>query len=646
MNKLHAHIIMLFFLTVFSSFSFAQIGGIGRLSGKKGNFPSDKLAKGRKPSDTSFTKDEKIKLKTYPASYYRYILPANPSDTFVVDTSLRPKQRFKVNFTQKDLYFFMPFQNIGQPLNRLSTKTYQPDKWYDLVPEAKKPFFRNAQDIPLYHTPTPYSRLFYLSGNKQGQMLDSRIGVNIRPYFYVGVGYKGLSSLGYYKNGISSQESWFIHTEYFTPYKRYMLRFYIVKNHLENEEYGGITDESFFENPGKDYLDRGKIPVRLEDKSIWHSRQIWLEQTWKPMKKDSLLHITYNFDYTKAYYGYEGNEKAVFGETVDYSLPFDSTGIRNYRHHLFLNYDRKSWQLRMGAAYHRLFVRYDTLVKTKNVTITPSHYIPYFYYTASLGWEGKALKNDFQVRYETHRQQWYLKEDFGWQAGKHHINFHLLYRYEQPAWYFLIWQSRFERFNWHNDFSNTAQFSAAVSYKGQLGKLRVEQKLYNRPVYFGADSLPHQWQGGITVLSALYSRHFKWRKWGFIPEVRWQTHAANPSMDLPQWNLRGMVYYTDKWFKKHMHMQVGLTVRYFSSYYMSGFNPLTNQFFQQRHKKYGGFYLADLFFDFKVKRFRAFTALEHFNALWERFSPRYYSAPYYPYADYFLRVGIIWEFVN
>ena len=93
-------------------------------------------------------------------------------------------------------------------------------------------------------------------------------------------------------------------------------------------------------------------------------------------------------------------------------------------------------------------------------------------------------------------------------------------------------------------------------------------------------------------------------------------------------------------------MQAGVLIRYFSAFYMPAYNPLTNMFFQQRRRLYGDFYLADIFFDFKVKRFRAFTSLEHFNALWERFSPRYYSAPYYPYADYFLRIGITWEFVN
>ncbi len=636
-----------FFILLFS----AQIIS-AQIEGRDMKFPRGKgrisehgkILSGKTPDSTANATERK-KLKVYPLSDYQYYFPYKAKDTLSIDTLISIKHHIKNNFTQKDIFDFMPFQNIGQPLNFLSAKSFYEDYYYTLILNGKAPVFRSADNIEIYHAPTPYSRLYYLSGNKKGQMLDSKIGIRVKPNWYIGVGYMGLSSLGYYQNGITSQENWFINTEYFHPGKIYLFRFFIVKNHLENEEYGGIVDENLFENPGENYLDRGKIPVRIQAKSIWHSREIKITQEFRPLKNKHLL-ASYDFNYTKAYYDFNGTETYIFGNTIPYSRPTDSTGLRNYRHEITAGFDKDSLSIQTGLAYHRLFVQYDTTVVIQSRVIPKSHHENYLYWIVNFRKKHKNFNEKLRFAYDLKYNQLIVTNTFNYQINKHEFQSELTYKKGLASYKYRFWQSRFADYNWYNNFGHTEKFNFTLSYRSPYGKITADTWSFKNPVYFAQDSLPAQFHGNVRIFSLRYEHDFKWKKFGMAPAVKWQKINQNPAMDLPAWNLRVLIYYTDWWFKHNMRMQSGLQVRYFSSFYMSGFNPLYNDFFQQRRRKYGNFYLMDLFFDFKVKKFRAYASFSHFNALWERTHPSYYSAPYYPYADYFLRLGITWEFVN
>jgi len=617
----------------------------GRIKGLKGGQLTKRGAAAPLKGDTASADTASIRLKTYPASMYRYVYMGREKDTLTVDTLLRPQQRFRANFTQRDLFVYMPFQNIGQPLNPLAVEEVK-EPWGRLVPEGKLPVFRRAGDIPLYHTPTPYSRLFYLSGNKQGQMLDSRIAITVTPHWYIQLGYLGLSSLGYYQHGIASHENWFLMTGYKNRANTFEGRIYVVKNHLENEEYGGILDETYFEQPGRDYVDRGKIPVRLNDKSIWHSRQTGLMLRGRPWKAVPRMYLAYQADFLKGYYRYEGAETGIYGPLQSYSLPYDSTGIRYYRHRWGMQYGSDSLSFSVYYRYERHFVTFDTVVQIPGGFVSRQNYTGYRY--AGMAGEGKFRKIHARVE---------GAYDFAY--GQYETSVRVVYRFRtgtltftqqwsarQPAFYKTVYQSRFVKFNWKNDFPNTTYHDTKLEYRGRLGKAEAGYFYRRNLSYFGTDSLPRVYGATIQGVRVDWERDFGLRKWHLYPRIRWQTVTPNPAFDLPRWNVRVMAYYRDRWFRQHMDLQTGLVVRYFSPYFMSAFNPLTNTFVRQERRKYGGFYLADLFLDFKVKRFRAFLALEHFNALWEKYHPAYYSAPYYPYADEIWRVAIIWEFVN
>ena len=71
-------------------------------------------------------------------------------------------------------------------------------------------------------------------------------------------------------------------------------------------------------------------------------------------------------------------------------------------------------------------------------------------------------------------------------------------------------------------------------------------------------------------------------------------------------------------------------------------NITTLEFYVQKQTKIGGFPMLDFFVNAKVRQTRIFLKAEHFNSAWTGYN--YYSAPNYPYRDFIVRFGLVWNF--
>ena len=91
-----------------------------------------------------------------------------------------------------------------------------------------------------------------------------------------------------------------------------------------------------------------------------------------------------------------------------------------------------------------------------------------------------------------------------------------------------------------------------------------------------------------------------------------------------------------------MLLQTGVVFNYFTEYTANDYNPLLGEFYIQNETKIGGFPLLDFFVNAKVKQARLFVKAEHFNSAMTDYN--FYSAPNYPYRDFIVRFGIVWNF--
>ena len=116
----------------------------------------------------------------------------------------------------------------------------------------------------------------------------------------------------------------------------------------------------------------------------------------------------------------------------------------------------------------------------------------------------------------------------------------------------------------------------------------------------------------------------------------------NEVLNLPTFVTRNTLYFTKHVFKKAMFLQTGITFKYFSSYNMDAYNPLLAEFYTQNREELGAFPLLDFFINAKVRTARIYLKAEHFNSSFT--GNTFYAAPDYPYRDFVIRFGLVWNF--
>ena len=117
---------------------------------------------------------------------------------------------------------------------------------------------------------------------------------------------------------------------------------------------------------------------------------------------------------------------------------------------------------------------------------------------------------------------------------------------------------------------------------------------------------------------------------------------ASLPLNVPEWNLRTTLSFSRDIFQKAMFMQTGITGHYFTKYYADRYNPLLGDFSRQSDVLIGDFPRIDFFVNGKVQQTRLYLKAEHINTLFTE--PNYFSAPGYPYRDFVIRFGLVWNF--
>lgn len=218
---------------------------------------------------------------------------------------------------------------------------------------------------------------------------------------------------------------------------------------------------------------------------------------------------------------------------------------------------------------------------------------------------------------------------------------------ETPSYFLQHYRSN--HFIWNNDFNKTYRFyvGGEVAYPMQYFKPAVKVGFENltRYIYFAENGLPEQMEGNAQVLSVEASADLTTPWIDMINRVAYQTASAE--IPLPAVCLYSNLYYHGKWFRKAMHTQIGIDLRFFTRYYAPLLNPATGQFCVQQTTQIGNYPRLNLYANFFVPRIhlKFFVKWEHFNAY---FMPEktYFSMPGYAYNPAVLHAGLAFHFWN
>ena len=154
---------------------------------------------------------------------------------------------------------------------------------------------------------------------------------------------------------------------------------------------------------------------------------------------------------------------------------------------------------------------------------------------------------------------------------------------------------------------------------------------------------PYQHNGTINYFRIKYEKEFKFRNFGLYNTVLFQNVLdGDELLNVPQLNTRQTFYYENYFFEKALFLQTGLTFSYFTKYSMNAYDPVLAEFYIQNDTSLGNFPRIDFFINAKIQQTRLFLKAEHFNSSYTGYN--YYSAPNYPYRDFVIRFGLVWNF--
>jgi hypothetical protein len=648
-------LLFLFLLSSIQSFSQKKLGMMAK--GKK-----EKYSFNRNGTIDSLNNSGSVKVTlSAKTKYTDYKIFSFKNDTTYIDTTLTIQKEYKFNFLRKDNFELLGFHNQGQTFNSLGYSFDAISNLPDIGFSGKQFNYLNVKDIKYYEVPTPTTEIMYRTGLQQGQVLETLFSLNFSKRLNVSLTYEGIRSLGAYRQSLASNGNFRTSFHYKSKDNRYALRGHIASQDILNQESGGLTASSLSSFMSKDvnFSDRARLDVNLNNsESLLEGTRYYLEQDFKLLsKKDS----TTNKDFsnlkighvinseTKTYEFTQGDRTtAIFGEINSTDAADDGVESNLTNNQLFLEFNSKYvlGKFKVKTDISSFYYKYDTILNINN-TISNTELSGS---AVSFGADWKAKIKNFQLNADASLTPGnsllsgnYLKGEAIYRKDSlFSIKASLLLSAKLPNFNYLLHQSVYDTYNWEHNFSNvkTRDLGFQIESKRFNGSLHLTT-IDNYP-YFDETNAPQQFSDNITYLKAKVSKEFTYRKFALNNTLMYQKVSDGSSVfRVPEFVTRNTFYYSDYWFKKKaMQVQIGATFKYFTKYNANAYNPLLGEFTLQNVTEIG-FPTVDFFFNTQVRRTRLFFKID--NALSSLGSQNYFSAPNYPYRDFTIRFGLVWN---
>jgi hypothetical protein len=595
--------------------------------------------------------------------YTDYKVFSHKRDTTYIDTTLSLQKEYKFNYLRKDLFEFLEFHNQGQAINNLGYNFNTISRLPDIGFSAKQASYLDVEDIKYYEVPTPTTEILYRTGLQQGQVLDALFSLNFSKRLNVSLSYKGLRSLGAYRQALVSNGNFRGSFHYTNKNNRYELRGHLTSQDFFHQENGGLTAESrvnFIEDD-PNFSTRARLDVNLTgSESQFDGTRVYLEQSYKLFSSKDTIN---NKDFSNLKIGHVLTNENKTYEFIQGTLTPDFFGTSN-------SSNPRNKKATSALANNELNLEFNSkyvLGKFKAKTNLISYSYGYDTILNSMSAinrlkiEGNAIS--FGADWNAKIKNFQLNADASITPGNGRLsgNFlkgeaiyakdsifsikgSLLLSSKLPNFNMLLHQSEYDAFNWDNNgiFSNVNTRDIGFDLQSKWLNASLNFTNLDNYTYFNEDSKPQQFADQITYLKVKANREFKLGKFALDNTLMYQNVSSGSSVfRVPEFVTRNTFYYTDYWFKgKPMLVNIGVTFKYFTKYKANAYNPLLAEFRIQNEEQIG-FPTVDVFLNAQVRRTRLYFKVD--NATSSLSDRNYFSAPNYPYRDLTVRFGLVWN---
>lgn len=583
----------------------------------------------------------------------------------VIDTTFKIQNLYNQNFTQKDNFGKMYFPNFGQTFNPLVFEAQ--NSRIQLLPTGKSFNYLAAEDIKYYDVKTPMTEFVYENGLKEGQFLSTTFTQNLSRQFNYFLNYRGLKSEGRYLRNISSNNSFTTGISFKSKLEKLNLWSHFSVQNIDNQENGGIRDlNQFIYDDSLRTTNRQNIFVNLNHTDTeFDSRRFYLGASYRlfgvgldSVQTKSPLKIKNVFSYEKQKYLHLEHQPEDFFQVET----FEDLERRNQKNFeslqntttLEFNWGERLW-IEAGFRYENIKLYADQTIH-QDLTYIPEKVDDQLLGTVAnvyFDWN-ERLKLNGELEFKSgdfFKNQYHVLTELDIQPIKsYHLIGGVLLQSAYPSLNLLYNQSFYKEFNYFNEsFQN-------INTQKVFGKIflekfntELEAAFYNveNYVYVDSDYSPKQLNSNLNLFQIKAQNTISYKKFHLNTAVEFQKVSENAQyLPLPDFIGRVSLYWQSKVFDNKAEMQIGLTGNYFTKFESRSFFPVINEFMLQREdtpfgiQKIGGFPILDFFLNIKVDRMQIFLRADHFNALWGE--NNYYSAPYTPFRDFKIQIGVKW----
>ena len=599
--------------------------------------------------------------KSPKADIKKYISINIQGDSIYLDTTLTIKKHYKFNYLRKDNLELLKYSNIGQTYNNLTHRFDDLSFLPEFSFSSKSHAYLSSNDIKYFQVPTPLTEMVFKTVMKQGQYTDVFFTTNTSENFNFSIAFKGLRSLGNYQNILSGSKFFRFTTKYNSSNERYNFKMHFVSQGFENKENGGLNDESIlnFESEDPLFNERSKLSVKFEDATNYFSSKRYFlnHQFLLTKKKDSVnnkFSLGHKFEYETLSSSYVQNVASSFYGDI-------TPGLNNVD-------DKAEIKTTLNEFYTDLSSNFFGKIKVIYTNYN------YSYKSNSLSNEQVGFnQNENAISFKLNKNLFnhslkatVTKNLFGDRLGnlinlnissnaennlKYSLGLNIISKH--PGFYYELYKSGYSDINWENDIKQTQIKNIFLDLQSNLiGNLNLDFRLIDNYTYFSLISeektlIPAVNQNSSTIdyLKIKWNKEFKFGKFALDNSLVYQNVAQDGNfLNVPEFLSRNTIYYSNTVLKGALFFQTGLSVKYFSKYYSNEYNPLISSFHVQNDKKIGGFPMIDIFVNAKIKQTSLFLKAEHFNSTFS--GNNFYSSPSYPYRDFVIRFGLVWNFFN
>ena len=139
------------------------------------------------------------------------------------------------------------------------------------------------------------------------------------------------------------------------------------------------------------------------------------------------------------------------------------------------------------------------------------------------------------------------------------------------------------------------------------------------------------------------------RRFNLYSDFIVQQTAGQTPVRVPLFYTRQRLAFEGNFFK-NLNLSTGFDVKYNTPYHANNYSPVMGKFFPQDTVLINNLPQVNFFFNFRIKSFTAFVALENLNTVDVEngfgFTNNNYAAPLYPTPGLLFRFALQWRFVN